>query len=253
MKNNGNNWKCTCGFIGNAAHAGRCKIYLDAVDLACKNMKTYIAEFYKTTYSITDCCRHVVEVEKIAINQSALRKHITGYLDELGIREGHGGKSFAKFRQQKTKKTMLARYGVINPGQLESNGRKAANKIPYKKLKINQEYTQYRQAVEELTRKEFLQLKKCQNLPLTCYYSGKTFNDELLDKVNPNDPMKRTIDHRVSVTEAFLRGWPPEQTANLSNIVFCLRIVNTIKGHASDLEFRKFLLPMLLKRLSDED
>ena len=52
--------------------------------------------------------------------------------------------------------------------------------------------------------------------------------------------------------EAFLRGWSVEKTCVISNLVFCLRIVNTVKGHLNEQDFRKLLLPLLKKRLEDE-
>ena len=248
----GNKFICVCGFRGNSGHAGQCRVYKKAVTEAVDNMKLYIADFYKTCYSITDCCKYVIEKENVKIGESSLRPHITRFLDSLGIREKLNSNKLNQCRQEKVRRTMLDRYGVINAGQIPGNGFGDRNLIPYTKLRINDEYTEFRKKVEHLTHKTQDKLKKERLVPEHCYYTGILFNDVRLEKINPNDPLKRSIDHKTSVIEAFLRGWSVEKTCVISNLVFCLRIVNTVKGHLNEQDFRKLLLPLLKKRLEDE-
>jgi len=247
------NFECVCGYKGNHGHVGGCRKYSEEVVRVKEAMVLYIADVYKANYSVTECCSYVKDKEKTTIFESALRKMITQYLDSLGIREKLDGKTLNDNRQAKMRATMLERYGVENAGQLEGNGRKAANKIPYVKLKLNQEFTEYRAKVEKLSWHKLGMLKKTNSVPSECYYTGITFNDNVLEKVNPNDPYKRTLDHKTSVSEAFFRGWSVEKVMDDSNIVFCLRIVNTVKGHLNESDFRRLLLPLLKKRLEDEN
>lgn len=244
------NFKCVCGFIGQSGHAGQCDVYLREADRVKENLTEYIADYYKETYSITDCCKYVIEKEKTNIKHTALRGTITKYLDSLGIRESFGGVNFHKHRQNKLEKVMLNKYGVVNNGQREGEGYKKLNAIPYVKLKLDEEYAKFRKDVRRATRR----IKWDHNeIPETCYYTGVTFNDVVLNKVNPNDPFKRSIDHKVSVTEAFFRGWSVEETASKDNLVFCLRVVNTTKGNTTEKDFKQLILPLLKKRLADEN
>lgn len=249
------NIECVCGFIGSHGHLGGasgCKVYRDEVARLCETMKDYIADYYKTVYSVTDCCRYIVDKENSKVLESSLRMPVTLYLDSLGIRERLGSKILNAKRQEKTKATMIERYGVENAGQMEGNGFTGLNKIPYTKLKFNTEFNEYKKDVEKATWRKVCQLQRFNNMPTKCYYTGITFNDNVLEKVNPNDPYKRTLDHKTSVSEAFFRGWTVDQVVDDSNIVFCLRIVNTVKGHLNESDFRRLLLPLLKKRLEDE-
>jgi hypothetical protein len=244
------NFECICGFVGQSGHAGKCDVYLTEVNRVRKNLVEYIADYYKKTYSITECCKYAVEKEKSHIKHTSLRVIITKHLDLLGIRESFGDLNFHTHRQHKLENVMMNKYGVINNGQRAGAGFKLLNSIPYVKLALDEEYSKFREQVRLATRR--IRWIDGEVSP-KCYYTGITFNDELLDKVNPNDPFKRTIDHKVSVTEAFFRGWTVEQTVAKDNLVFCLRVVNTTKGNTTEKDFRKLILPVLKKRLEHEN
>ena len=149
----------------------------------------------------------------------------------------------------KIQATVLNRYGVVNIGQLDNYGRKRFNAIPYTKLKLVEEIKEFRRLVDIITQQKVQQLKKQKKLLTTCNYTGIPFIDEIKLEVNPNDPLKRTVDHVVPVTEAFFLGWTPEQTAADTNIVFCLRIVNTLKHNTDAEKFKKMYVPLLKERL----
>lgn len=248
----GNNFTCVCGFHGNSGHAGKCSLYNTEIKQVGNSMKEYVAARYKVTYSVTDCCEYIVRKEKTLIKPSAIRKQVTSYLDLLGLIEGPSGVNRNRARSTKFESTMKSRYGVINPGQMEGHGFSESNKIPYVKLKVSVEYNQFRKDVDKLTTKVVEQLKKTNQIPKICYYTQIEFNDTVLAKVNPNDPMKRTVDHKIPVTEAFFRGWTVEKTCDITNLVFCLRVVNTMKGHLNERDFKKLMLPLLIKRLENE-
>lgn len=248
----GNNFNCVCGFHGNSGHAGKCIAYISEIARVESRMLAYVAERYTETYSVTDCCEYVVNREKTMVKPSAIRKKVKEYLGSLGVIEGASGVNRNFARSNKFVATMKSRYGVTNPGQLDGNGFSESNKIPYTKLKITDEYNQFRRAVDNLTFKIVEKLKKTNHIPRNCFYTGIKFNDNVLIKVNPNDPKKRTVDHKTPVTEAFFRGWTVEQTCDIDNLVFCLRVVNTMKGHLNEKEFRKLMLPLLIKRLENE-
>lgn len=248
--------ECVCGLNiskGNTRHFTTCQDYQLEVKRLKKNIKTYIVNYYLETYSVTDCCLYIREKEKTKVFGGKLRSIIVDELKIAGVYEGLTGKRFNEKRQVKIQATVLKNYGVVNVGQLSNHGFKSQNQIPYVKLKINEDYMTYKKEVEHLTWKQFGKLKKLRLVSETCYYTGIKFNDNLLEKVNPNDPFKRTIDHKISVTEAFFRGWTAEKTASMDNLAFCLRIVNTIKGHQNENDFRKILLPLLNERLENEN
>jgi hypothetical protein len=216
-------------------------------------MKEYIVEFYTTCYSVTDCCNHIIAKEGISVRPNALRGAVTLFLKEAGVMEKQTGSKINTFRQKKIRNTMSSRYGVINAGQMPGNGFSRLNSIPYKKLKLHDDITAYKKAVNDISWRVVNGIKKRDgHLPSTCYYTGITFNDNVLPEVNPNDPFKRTVDHKISIVNCFLSGLPVEKAASEENLVFCLRVVNTIKGQLDEGDFRRSLLPNLIQRLHYE-
>ena len=67
--------------------------------------------------------------------------------------------------------------------------------------------------------------------PEVCYYTGVRFIDCDQAKVNPNDPRKRTIDHKIPVIIGYLQGLSVKEISKPENITFVLRYVNTIKSN----------------------
>lgn len=64
-------------------------------------------------------------------------------------------------------------------------------------------------------------------------YTGIMFADEE-GLTNPNDPRKRSIDHRIPVIHCFLNKVPIEEAANVDNIIFVLKYVNSIKAQSTE-------------------
>jgi len=245
-------FKCICGFVGNAIHTKKCNSFQTEVNKVTKSLEHYIDQCYLDNYSVSECVDIVIARENTQLPSGTVRKIIVCRLTKIGIYEGISGKNQQEKKQKKVQATVKQRYGVINIGQLEGYGRKELNKIPYKKLSMMDEMNNYRKMVEDLTFRYVNSLKKKNLLPERCHYTDYKFNDVLLEKVNPNDPLKRTVDHVVPVSEAFFLGWPAEKTASTDNIVFCLRCVNTVKSNTDVDRFKKILVPLIKERLLHE-
>lgn len=246
------NFKCLCGFIGNSAHTRSCDQYQKEVSRVETNAKNYIEDIYLKTISIVECIEIVKKREKTKLPDGMIRKIIDARVDALNIRHDMRSEKYQEKKQAKAKKTTKKRYGVDNISKLKVSGWSKNNAIEYKKLPLLEDLDKYRSEVSYYTKKSVSRIKKRNEMPEQCYYTDITFNDVLLDAVNPNDPFKRTIDHVVPITEAFLLDWPPEKTGSEDNIVFCLRCVNTLK-HNTDIErFTTVVLPLIKERLKNE-
>lgn len=242
---------CKCGFSGTpgkfGAHTKNCIQYLNEKDRLKDIDKKYLMELYKKTYSISQC---IDELRKdFILGPPTIRTIITQYLKNSSVFEGNSGKNTQAMKQKRIQQTMMERYGVINWGQTKEGGYRKQNKIPYNKLKINDELSLFKKKSDRIARNYLDQCKKNSMVPDKCHYTGITFNDVLLEQVNPNDPFKRTIDHKIPVVEMFLKGKTPEETSHPSNLVFCLRIVNTYKANSSEEYFIQEVLPYLKEKL----
>jgi len=242
-------FECVCGYKGNASHSKTCSRYKEETDRVEKNLKKYIRDLYLENLSVSECCNLVQTKEETNLSEAKLRKIIDKNLTDLGIKRNLSDKEFNHRRLEKTKKTMLDRYGVINNGQRPGQGWKNLNAIPYDKLSVDEDLTNFRKAVDYLTRKYVEKLKRHNSLPTVCYYTGIQFKDATQGKVNPNDPYKRSVDHRTPVIEMFFKGFSPEQVCAEENIVFCLRAVNTYKANTTEEYFVKEIVPYLMEKL----
>lgn len=242
-------FECICGYKGNSAHSKSCSDYHNEVSRVSFNINQYIVNLYLSNYSITECCEYVKDKEKTILSTSKIRKIIDPVLIDNGVKQNLDGIELNKKRQQKLKQTMLKKYGVINNGQRENQGWARSNQIKYKKLDFDVELTNFKKKVDYLTRKYVEKLKKEDKIPSTCYYTKKLFSDVNQKAVNPNDPYKRSVDHKIPVVEMFLKGLTPEETCNETNIVFCLKAVNTYKANTPREYFEEKILPYLMERL----
>ena len=244
---------CVCGYTSSksiSAHISACKLYKDELKRVIENASTYVQALYLSSFSVKSCVDQIIDKEKTLITHGAIRKFTDSFLDGLGIREGVNGKNNQRFKQQKIRQTTRERYGVDNVGQIPGKGW-VNNSIPYKKLLFVDELAIFRKEVSDLTWNTFMRMKRRGIIPIKCHYTGICFNDELLDQVNPNDPFKRSIDHVVPVTEAFFKGWSSDQTASDDNIVFCLRIINTLKSNTNHDDFVTNYLPYIMEKLHE--
>lgn len=149
----------------------------------------------------------------------------------------------------KVKSTMMERYGVPNIGMIK-NGWTDLNKIEYERLSYVEDFIQYKKDVVYHTSKLVKAILK-EKEPRYCGYTGIQFKDYETDKVNPNDPRKRSVDHRVPSIISYINGLSPEEASVEENLVFCLRWVNSVKGNTTEESFLPIALH-LRKRLIDE-
>lgn len=186
-----------------------------------EDMKQQYIKLYKETYSVT-------QVMNI-VNDGVGRRKINKILKDAGIYEGLNGPNYLKKKQEVIQNIMVDRYGVRNISQLKKTGYTTLNKIEYQKIgKINEELHVYKSAVRKLTEKNIKEHYN-KNLPEYCYYTGIRFADAIQDKVNPNDPRKRSIDHKLPIIMGYYGGHSVEEVADINNITFVLKYVNTVK------------------------
>lgn len=199
--------------------------------------KDNIIELYKQTYSVSDV------LSKMKLSEG-YRKYIVSMLKREGIYEGVGGKS-AQYKQVKIKSTMLSKYGVENAGMMPGNGWR--NDVTMNEIIFIKEYKLYSDKVDIVTKKNIKQLIDMG----FCYYTGIKFADIEGEPVNPNDPLKRSVDHKISKWVGFLNNIPPENIGDIGNLVYCLKYCNTMKNNMTEESFAPFAME-LRKRLINE-
>lgn len=181
---------------------------------------------YLETYSVTK----VIE----AFDYGDGRNPIVAVLKEAGVYEGLTGKNYLTKKVENQKKLMMETYGVDNISKVRENW-SARNAIPYEKLHVQTEFVEYRDAVSKLSKKNATKIPP----PTKCYYTKIEFADNKRTP-NPNDPRKRSLDHKKPVLQCFFEGMTVEDAASLNNLRYVLRYVNSIKGNTSHESF----LPM---------
>ena len=111
------------------------------------------------------------------------------------------------------------------------------NHIPFVSYTFQDEMTEYIRLASNQVRRRHSRTRKGMptkrkdargRLPdaTHCALTGVRFVDAETDTPNPNDPRKRTIDHKVPLSECFIRGWTQEQANDVSNLMYVLRAVN---------------------------
>lgn len=225
---------CICGkeiSRYNTGHMRKCKQRVDYKNSMISKYRDYITEEYQRSYSISEIIRNITEDGITIIN----RRDIVKILKSDNIYEGMYGDNYLKNKVSVTKNTMMKRYGVENSGQLPNMGWSSINDIEYEKISyISDEYIAYRNEVEKITKRNARKIEK----PKYCEYTGVAFVDEEYDRVNPNDPRKRTVDHKIPIIVCYLNELPAKEAAAIDNIHFVLRYVNSVKGNTLDESFR---------------
>ena len=179
-----------------------------------------ILEEYKKTCS----ANHIVK--KYNISRSPLEK----FLKDKNVYLGNS-LEVHQARYEKAKSTMMHRYGVENNGQSNKSKESLKRRNSLKKTNIGfiDELEKYTKEVEFYTNKN----KKLVLLTDYCYYTGIKFADCVLDEVNPNDYLKRTIDHKISVVSGFFSNIDPSIIGSHTNLIYCIRHINTLKCNSS--------------------
>jgi hypothetical protein len=193
-------------------------------------IKSTIVEIYKKTYSVSEVIR---ELKTLSLVIS--RTRIVNVLKEFNIYEGFTGKNYSDAKVNNLKKIMLNKYGIENWGQLKSSGYVVKNTIKYRKISyLDEQYREYCKRVSLLTKKN---IKKIKNTDY-CYYTGILFSDAEGES-NPNDPRKKSVDHKIPKIICYLNGISAEDASSVDNLAFVLKYVNTIKGNTDHENFMK--------------
>jgi len=191
-------------------------------------LKDFIRNSYLKNYSVTKVIDEVKSNFQGNIEGNIGRNPITNYLKEIGIYEGLNGSNYLKKKVENNVKIMNERYGVDNWGQVNGEGWSKLNSIPYEKISyLDTDFLEYRKLVDKLSKKN----KKFITEDVYCYYTGIMFADAEYDKVNPNDPRKRSLDHKIPIIICYLDGISCEDVASLDNLIYVLRYVNSIKSN----------------------
>ena len=215
-------------------------------DLASRNKQVLmergedILQHYLTNYNVTE----ILEVFSVS------RKPVENFLKARGVYKNQ--QQVVPFVQNapatKRLKTMQERYGVVNFGQTPHmvEALAARNAIAFQAPALLGAFEEYRRLVNHYTQrnKKFVVKVDC------CYYTGIRFSDSE-GLVNPNDPRKRTLDHKISVYEGFLKDIDASIIGATSNLVWCLRYCNSIKGNMSSLAFQE-LAVLIREKLINE-
>jgi hypothetical protein len=192
-----------------------------------EEINNIIIETYKQEYSVSEVMKKCPK--------GIGRKRIENILKKFGIYEGLNGENYLKKKVEKHEKLMMEKYGVKNWGQTKDGGYKKQNKIPYKNISfLTDKYKEYRIRVEKETVKNIK--KHFKIFPKYCYYTKILFADEE-GPVNPNDPRKRSVDHKIPILHCYLNNISVEEASNINNIVFVLRYVNSVKAQTLEESF----------------
>ncbi len=200
-----------------------------------------IVDYYQETFSISAC------VKKFGISYSPL----SVYIKSQGIYRDVHDSERCKKNYERLKKTLIDRYGYENNGKSKESilDLRKRNSIDYKNPIFLNDFSKYRKLVEKHTirnKKHLIQSKYC-------YYTGIKFSDSDThsSNVNPNDNIKRTLDHKISIYEGFLNNIDPSIVGGYSNLVYCLKYCNSIKGNMSASEFVGFAQKIREKFLNE--
>jgi len=199
-----------------------------------------IVEEYKKSYSVSEILKNLN-----LYTSKAARNHIVSILKNEGIYQGVGGLS-ALHKQKKMQKTMMDRYGVINHGQLPTGGWKN-NDAEKSKLLFLDNFKEYCKHVNIHTNRN----KKLMIKSKFCHYTGIAFVDDTKTHINPNDSLKRSIDHKISKWIGFMSKLPPDFIGSTTNLVYCLKYCNTVKNQMDDQMFMPFA-KIIREKLIDE-
>lgn len=190
--------------------------------------KDKIIQRYKTDYSVYALCRDFGY-------SGGTDRHVANMLKEEGLYQGVGGLS-AKSKASKIKETCKKKYGVDNISKLDGYGwsnKNSRDKIEVKWVDDKEKYCEEVDRITKINKKRMIDTKYC-------HYTGIKFADFLLEECNPNDQLKRTVDHKTSKFVGYLLGIPPEEIADVGNLVYCLRFCNTVKNIMTEEQFLPF-------------
>lgn len=225
-------WECICKQQikrGNNNHKKSCIDYqIEYKKILDQSDK--IISIYTDTYSVEQVMDHVERHEWFDIEtnpSNRLYRIIIQILKDNKVYDPYN-KVALDIKLNKIKQTCLDRFGVDNISKLGGNGYCALNKIEYKKFTFDANFQEYKNKVSKLTSKN---IKKFNiKFPQYCEYTGILFSDEE-GISNPNDPRKRSIDHKLPVIHCYFNNISVEDAAHPNNLLFVLKYVNSLKSN----------------------
>jgi hypothetical protein len=198
-----------------------------------------VISVYKETYSVTQ----VLKYFGYPHGNTERRKQITDILKEEGLFEGNSGPNVIRMKQQKAKETMLEKYGVENYSHTECGAKNLHNSRDKSFFPIVESFREYQNEVNRETKRT---IRKIKNRPTKCEYLGLDFVDDNI--ANPNDQLKRTIDHKKSVYNCWLEGMSVKEASSPDNLAWVCRYINSIKGN-TDYDDIKHIFPKIKEKL----
>jgi hypothetical protein len=121
------------------------------------------------------------------------------------------------------------------------------NKIPFENLEFQIEMNEWIRLASDSIRKRHSRTRigkvkhsRSDAKPVLkeedyCYYTGIKFADAEQQYVNPNDPRKRSLDHKIPLAICYIKGMTMDEANHPDNLCWCLKVINNIRG-TSDLE-----------------
>lgn len=183
-------------------------------------------------------------IEEMLINENLYVSH------RESVIEGH----------KRARQKLFEKEGIVNVSQRNNgSGWCKMNDIERNKVKFFEDFLNYREEVNRLTKRNKQRLLRGTfpgwenyTLPKYCEFTGIKFSDADSKNVNPNDFLKRSLDHRESVLMCYMKGWSVEECADPSNFAFVLKQCNSLKGNVSYNEFMEVFAPKIRKELINE-
>jgi hypothetical protein len=180
-----------------------------------------IIEYYKNNPNVNDV------VSTFGLSRVAVVK----LLKQVEAYKGFGRQPS---RSIKRMNTLQQRYGVTNYGQTPMMRQRLMerNSIPYNQPLFLADLYSFRKNVDTITARN----KKLLLNTGYCFYTGIRFGD-VIRPTNPNDPIKKTIDHKISIVDGYLRKYTAEEIGGLSNLCWAIKYCNSFKGNMSANDF----------------
>lgn len=180
------------------------------------------------------------------ISVDPLRK----FLKKVEIYNPYSKKAL-NLRYKKIKSTLNEKYGeeVNNVSKLQADKLKKRNALPKCEIPFIEDSKNYAWQVNQYTNKSIKKLIDSEY----CYYTGIKFADYFMTEgVNPNDYLKKTTDHKISILYGYLTGIDPKIIGDVTNLVYCIRYCNSLKSisNVNDSDFREICL-QIRKKLID--
>lgn len=225
-------FKCSCGRTSKTTlghHKKKCPINSQLRETILSDVDN-IVSLYLKTYSVQRVMKEL-EVDGVMV---VTRTQVEDVLKKEKVYEGQTGDNYGKRKRERWSQTMLNRYGTT----AVNNNLEERNAIPYEPIVIgDDDYEHWAKRVEAVTKKSL----KTIEVPETCAYTGFEFADNK-GTPNPNDPFKRTIDHKTPKRLAYIYGWTPEQTGAPENLAYVIRYANSLKSNTDYESFKPVAL-----------